>query len=401
MTSEASLHPKVFISYSHDSTEHKERVLSLSDQLRASGVDCHVDQYEDSPGEGWSRWMMNRIEEADFVLIVCTDKYVERFRGAGQTGTGLGAKWEGAIITQELYEAETHNTKFIPVVFSLEDADSRPVVLRSTTYYVLNTKEGYETLYRRLTNQPRILKPELGKIQSMPPLERKQNFLPTDALREQPTKKQPEMNEERTPQEIESPERAADPVKVGKGRREGITRLILIPLLVSLLTGGGIATYKFFTEDVIKQPRTEISSDGKLQMTYNPSDGNIEFNFALNLDNSRGTDSDLLSNATARLTSATEPVSAINSINFAAEDFTWSENNQSIEATIPVEKGKARVVTCALKRLLKGRSDEIFRRADKARLSVSLTGKDGGARSHDFCFENSETSETFLSTSCR
>ena len=37
--------PKVFISYSHDSTEHAERVLELSNRLRRDGVDCMIDQY--------------------------------------------------------------------------------------------------------------------------------------------------------------------------------------------------------------------------------------------------------------------------------------------------------------------------------------------------------------------
>ena len=35
---------KVFISYSHDSDEHSERVLRLSDHLRGDGIDCNIDQ---------------------------------------------------------------------------------------------------------------------------------------------------------------------------------------------------------------------------------------------------------------------------------------------------------------------------------------------------------------------
>ena len=38
--------PKVFISYSHDSPEHAELVLALSDRLRQDGIDSHIDQYE-------------------------------------------------------------------------------------------------------------------------------------------------------------------------------------------------------------------------------------------------------------------------------------------------------------------------------------------------------------------
>ncbi|HEY9820529.1 MAG TPA: SEFIR domain-containing protein, partial [Candidatus Sericytochromatia bacterium] len=38
--------PTVFISYSRDSREHKDRVLNLADRLRDDGIDCNIDQYE-------------------------------------------------------------------------------------------------------------------------------------------------------------------------------------------------------------------------------------------------------------------------------------------------------------------------------------------------------------------
>ena len=167
-------HPKVFISYSHDSPEHVDRVLALSDRLRADGIDCHIDQYEVSPPKGWPRWMLNQIQDADFVLVVCTEHYERRFRGREERGRGLGAQWEGTSITQELYDAEAHNTMFIPVLFSPDDSAYIPIVLRGATYYNLHTEEGYEALYRRLINQPLIQKPELGRIRPMPPLARKQ-----------------------------------------------------------------------------------------------------------------------------------------------------------------------------------------------------------------------------------
>lgn len=42
-------HPRVFISYSHDSPEHADRVLVLADRLVGDGIDCILDQYEESP----------------------------------------------------------------------------------------------------------------------------------------------------------------------------------------------------------------------------------------------------------------------------------------------------------------------------------------------------------------
>jgi hypothetical protein len=168
--------PRVFISYSHDSPEHMDRVLELSNRLRVDGVDCTIDQYEVSPPKGWPRWMGSQIEDADYVLVVCTEIYEQRFKGKAEKGKGLGAKWEGAVITQELYDAEADNTKFIPVVFTPRDPAHIPVVLRGVTYYELYTEEGYEKLYRHITGQPNIIKPELGHLLPMPPRERQQVF---------------------------------------------------------------------------------------------------------------------------------------------------------------------------------------------------------------------------------
>ena len=39
----------VFISYSHDSPEHSERVLAFSNKLRELGVDAELDQYLTRP----------------------------------------------------------------------------------------------------------------------------------------------------------------------------------------------------------------------------------------------------------------------------------------------------------------------------------------------------------------
>jgi len=106
--------PKVFISYSHDSQEHKDRILALANRLRAGGIDCNIDQYEESPAEGWPRWMMNQLEWADFVVVVCTEQYDRRFRGKESPGVGRGVTWEGAIITQELYDSHVKSPKFVP-----------------------------------------------------------------------------------------------------------------------------------------------------------------------------------------------------------------------------------------------------------------------------------------------
>jgi hypothetical protein len=157
----------VFISYSHDSPEHMDRVLALSNRLRQEGVDCRIDQYEESPREGWPQWCDRQIEQSDFVLVACTQTYLRRFKGEETPGKGLGVAWEGHIITQELYNAQGQNNKFIPIIFSGQDAAHVPLILQSATHYHVSA-EGYEQLYRHVTRQPLIEMPELGAVKSMP-----------------------------------------------------------------------------------------------------------------------------------------------------------------------------------------------------------------------------------------
>jgi tetratricopeptide (TPR) repeat protein len=179
MTTSSAESPEVFISYTHDSPEHMDRILDLANRLRAEGVDANLDQYETSPPEGWPRWTNRQIEEANYVLVACTETYQGRFNGTDEAGKGLGAKWEGAIITQALYDAEGNNAKFVPVLFSRDDSSHVPNVLRGVMSYDLSSEGGFVELYKRLTNQPRATKPELGGLRPMPPRARKQFFFNT------------------------------------------------------------------------------------------------------------------------------------------------------------------------------------------------------------------------------
>ena len=168
--------PKVFISYSWDSDEHKDRVLELSNRLRSEGVDCRIDQYEQFPSQTWFRWMETQIEWAEFVLLICTHKYNQRFSGQ-ETVSGKGAAWEGAIISQTLYDSYSKNTKFIPVIYSSEDYNNIPTILRGfSNYFIGPEEEGYLKLYRLLTNQHETPITKLGRLLTLPPRERKQNF---------------------------------------------------------------------------------------------------------------------------------------------------------------------------------------------------------------------------------
>ena len=115
---------KVFISYTHDSPDHDSRVLSLSNALRQLGFDSDLDQYHIN--ERWPHWMEERIDWADFVVIVCTETYLRRWKLEETPGIGLGAQWESLLARQLLYESPRRNDKFVPVIFSSTDQQFIP-----------------------------------------------------------------------------------------------------------------------------------------------------------------------------------------------------------------------------------------------------------------------------------
>src|SRR4051794_24265963 len=93
---------RIFISYSHDSDEHRERVLQLAERLRSDGAEVRTDHDSPSPEEGWARWVVTEFARARFVLVVCSAHYTERFDT--EHGRGSGVYWEGSLIYKELYD---------------------------------------------------------------------------------------------------------------------------------------------------------------------------------------------------------------------------------------------------------------------------------------------------------
>jgi tetratricopeptide (TPR) repeat protein len=162
---ESNTPPRVFISYSHDSEEHRNNIADLAQTLREQGIDAHIDQfYESPPPLSWPMWMMDQIESADFVLLAFTDTYARRFLGRETPGRGLGVRWEGAIITSELYHAVDDEVKYIPVVVSMVDARLIPPPLSLTTYYEIGAPGNRELtrLLRHLRGEPALVPKPLG-----------------------------------------------------------------------------------------------------------------------------------------------------------------------------------------------------------------------------------------------
>ena len=107
----------VFISYSHDSAEHRERVLALSERLRDDGYDTRLDQYVNgTPAEKWPRWMLDRLDEASHVLVICTDELY------------LVPDMTIAVAREHVFELPHGNLDRVFLVFGYVPVDRHPYV---------------------------------------------------------------------------------------------------------------------------------------------------------------------------------------------------------------------------------------------------------------------------------
>ena len=151
----------LFISYSHDSIEHEDRILALADRLRQDGIDARIDQYFPTPIEGWPIWMDRSIADADFVAIVCSETYLKRVMGKEKPGVGLGVLWEAKIIYNHLYSETDACAKFMPILPLDGSQANIPWPLRGHTYYEIDTPGGYARFCR-------YVKGDLPVIRSLP-----------------------------------------------------------------------------------------------------------------------------------------------------------------------------------------------------------------------------------------
>jgi hypothetical protein len=175
---------KVFISYAHESSDYSDLVLELSNSLRAQGIDAEIDQYEEAPPEGWPKWMTKQIQNADYVLVCCSESFEERARDTSGANVGLGAKWETTLIFQELYGLAANNTKFIPVFLGSENQQYVPLALQPYTHYDVSDSVAKQCLIDRINGTAKSKRPVLGKPgvpvatpQALPPKSRRTLFV--------------------------------------------------------------------------------------------------------------------------------------------------------------------------------------------------------------------------------
>ena len=151
--------PIVFISYSHDSPTHKQWVLEFATTLRMRGIDAILDQWDLKPGDDLPAFMEQNLVRADYALMICTKRYVEK-ANAGEGGVG----YEKMIMTSASLSKISGN-KVIPIIRE-KGSPSTPTFLTTKLYIDFTTDAEVEfaldELLRMLLDAPLYEKPTLG-----------------------------------------------------------------------------------------------------------------------------------------------------------------------------------------------------------------------------------------------
>jgi hypothetical protein len=162
--------PRVFVSYAHDSAEHKELVRRFATFLREeAGVDVHMDLWYDGERRDWSVWAIDQLTRADFIVVIASPAYKRRADGLAPADEGRGAQFEAAIIRNNLTRNLPKETRrVLPVVLPGRSIEEIPTFLNahSTTRYTVAeyTLEdpGIKSLLVAFTGVPQYRMPTRG-----------------------------------------------------------------------------------------------------------------------------------------------------------------------------------------------------------------------------------------------
>ncbi len=149
--------PKVFVSYSHDSLEHKKWVFDLSTRLMSNGIDVSLDRWDLSPGDDTHKYMEKGISEADRILLICTEQYVQK-ANSGVGGVGYENMIMPATISDDIY-----SNKLIPIIRQ-DGAQDVPNFLKTKLHLNFSGKDfeyQYDELVRSIHGKALFKKPEV------------------------------------------------------------------------------------------------------------------------------------------------------------------------------------------------------------------------------------------------
>jgi hypothetical protein len=124
---------QLFISYRHESPEHKKAVRQLGELLRRAQIpvaldDFFLDEHPGGPDEGWPKWCEDCANQSQCVLIIASEGWFAAYDKLPPADRGFGAAAEADLFRQDLWDQKGNNDR-IRIGF-LHDVEANKVPVR-------------------------------------------------------------------------------------------------------------------------------------------------------------------------------------------------------------------------------------------------------------------------------
>lgn len=173
---------RVFVSWAHahrstDSAaveEWTELVAQFTTKLRELGIDADIDLFHLHEDDvDWTTFGVEGIKDADYVLIIGSQAYKERWEGTASPRSGAGAAREANALKAQFEDDRNDFLKRVKlVILPGVRREDLPLELRSVNQrYRIESIDaaGLDGLLRTLTGAPEWVKPPVGELPPLPP----------------------------------------------------------------------------------------------------------------------------------------------------------------------------------------------------------------------------------------
>ena len=158
--------PSVFISYTHESPQHRAHVIEFATFLREQGIASVLDAWLGGERQDWYAWALREMSEADYVIVVASERYRWISDGHGKN-QHKGARSEVAVLREMIYtDRDRWLPKILPVLLPGHRNEEIPLFLQpySASFFSVTelTVSGAEKLLRVLLRRPAHVAPPVA-----------------------------------------------------------------------------------------------------------------------------------------------------------------------------------------------------------------------------------------------
>lgn len=160
--------PTVFITYAHDSAEHKQQVRTLAELLKHNGIKVILDQWATTHRRDWSTWAPEAIITSDFTLMIASPAFKRAGDGFGDPVQNPGVQSETAVIRDQLHgDRARWRRKLLPVLLPGHQTSEIPYFMQpnSADWYRVDslTDAGVRELVNVISGEPETVGPGTGE----------------------------------------------------------------------------------------------------------------------------------------------------------------------------------------------------------------------------------------------